>query len=303
MNGHERFEELLPQYAAGSLEAALLREVRQHIESCQECQADLRLWSALSAEIRAQNQGLRLPPSVVDKALMQIQAGQGRANSGIHSAWRAAVRRGMDLLRIQASLVRRELWPASAIVVLIGVAVAYLLGNSLVIRLLAPMVAAASLAMIYGPEHDPAIELVWSCPTSPRQILLARVALVFGYNLALALFASLALKSLVAPGLFGALILSWLGPMAFLSAAALLLSIWMGTNNAITLTYIAWMAQFVGDLQLQLAAGGGQWLVALVQAYQQFWANPLLLLASAGLLLALALWSTGSSEHRLLYGT
>jgi anti-sigma factor RsiW len=304
MKDHQWFEDRLPQYTAGSLAENQLagdqhQEVGRHIESCLKCQADLRLWSALSVEIRAQNDQLVLPESVGEAVLQQIRAERSQREAGMLPAWRQAIQRDIDLLRIQAPLVRPELWPASAVVVLIGVAVAYLLGNSLVIRLLAPMVAAASLAVLYGPENDPATELVLSCPTSPRQILLARAALVFGYNLILALIASLVSKSLVPPGLFGALILSWLGPMAFLSFAALLLSLWIGANNAITLTYLAWIAQYLPDLQLPVVAGWQRWLAPLAQAYQQFWANPALLLASACLMLGLALWSTGRLERQL----
>jgi anti-sigma factor RsiW len=190
MNNHDWFEDLLPQYAAGGLDESLRHEVRMHVETCRECQADLRLWMALSDEIRSQNHNLSAPPSLVEEVLKRVEGGQHRMASDLWSHLGAVLRREFDLLRIQAPLVRRELWPASALVILIGLAVAYMIGNSIVIRVVAPLVAAASLSVIYGPGNDPAIELVLSCPTSPRQILLARVVLVFGYNLALALFAA-----------------------------------------------------------------------------------------------------------------
>lgn len=303
MNDHKEFEDLLPEFAAGGLEETLRQEIRNHLEVCVECRADLRLWSALSDEIKAQNQSLSTPPLMTERVLSRIENGQHPLRGSLRARLGEVIRREIDLLRIQAPLVRRELWPASAIVILIGLAVAYMVGNSMVIRVVAPLVAAAGLAAIYGVENDPAIELILSCPTSPRQILLARSALVFGYNLVLALLASLALKSLVPPGVFGSLIMSWLGPMAFLSATALLLSIWMGTNNAITLTYIAWVVQFLPDLQLQLMNGWEQWLVPIAQFYQQFWANPLLLLVSACGLLLLALWSADHLDQRLPHWT
>jgi hypothetical protein len=299
MNDHNHFKDLLPQYAAGTLEEGTLQDVDRHIKSCAACQADLRLWMALSDEIRAQNEGISLPATLAEKVLKQVHAENAQPESGIQTRWGAGVRWGFDLLLCQAPLVRRELWPAGAIVILIGVTVAYLLGDSKVIVLLAPLVAAASLAVIYGPENDPAIELAMSSPTSPRQILLARVALVFGYNLAMALLASLVTKSLAPPGLLGSIILSWLGPMAFLSAAALLLSIWIGTNNAITLTYIAWMAQFIPNLQLQGVSAAPQWLATLARDYQQFWSSPTLLLGLALGLLVLASWSTTQPNQRL----
>ena len=299
MKDHDHFKDLLPQYAAGSLDEPMLQEVRRHIKRCAECQADLRLWTVLSAEIHAQNEAISLPVTLAEKVVKQVHAERFNSESGIQTHWRTRVRWGFDLLLSQAPLVRRELWPAGAIVILIGVAVAYLLGDSKVIVLVAPLVAAAGLAVIYGPENDPAIELAMSCPTSLRQILLARVTLVFSYNLVMALFASLVTKSLAPPGLLGSIILSWLGPMAFLSAAALLLSIWIGANNAITLTYIAWMAQFIPNLQFQGVGAFPQWLESLARAYQQFWSSPTLLVALALGLLGLAILSTSRSNQKL----
>jgi hypothetical protein len=299
MNDHIHFKDLLPQYAAGSLDEGTLREVRRHIILCADCQADLQIWTALSNEIHVQNERISLPLNLTEAVLRRIPVEQVQSKSGIGKQQHLGVRWVFDLLFSQAPLVRRELWPASTIVLLIGVVVAFLLGNPMVISLVAPLVAAAGLAVIYGPENDPAIELAMSCPTSPRQILLARVALVFGYNLGMALLAALLTKSLAPSGLFGSIILSWLGPMAFLSAAALLLSIWIETNNAITLTYIAWLAQFVPDLQLQGINASPQWLAPLAQAYQQFWSDPTLLLALAIGVLALAMWSVSRSGQRL----
>jgi hypothetical protein len=299
MNDHNHFKDLLPQYVAGGLDEVTLQEVSRHIKICADCQADLLVWAELSAEIRKQNEEISLPDNLVEEVLRRVHAEQSRTESGVGAHWHAGVRWGFDLLLSQAPLVRRELWPAGAIVILIGIAVAYLIGDSKVIVLLAPLVAAAGLAVLYGPENDPAIELALSCPTSLRQILLARVALVFGYNLVMALFASLVTKSLTPPGLLGSIILSWLGPMAFLSASALLLSIWIGTNNAITLTYIAWVAQFIPDLQLQGVNAFPQWLASLGQAYQQFWSSPMLLLALGFGLLVIAILSTARSDQKL----
>lgn len=299
MKDHNHFKDLLPQYAAGRLDEPELQDVRRHIKSCTQCQADLQLWTALSAEIQKQNARISLPENLAEKVIKQVHAAQVNSEPGIRTHWRARLRWGVDLLVSQVPLVRRELWPAGAIVIMIGVVVAYLLGDSKVIVLLAPLVAAACLAVIYGPENDPAIELAMSCPTSLRQILLARVTLVFGYNLLMALFASLVTKSLAPTGLLGSIILSWLGPMAFLSAAALLLSIWIGANNAISLTYIAWMIQFIPDLQLQGVSAFPHWLALLAQAYQQLWSSPTLLLALALGLLGMAILSTGRTDQKL----
>jgi hypothetical protein len=82
-------------------------------------------------------------------------------------------------------------------------------------------------------------------PTSPWQILVARLALVFGYNLVLALAASLALLPVLPGSLLGSLILGWLGPMTFLSAVALAFSFWLGNDGTIAVTYPAWIGKWI----------------------------------------------------------
>ena len=64
------------------------------------------------------------------------------------------------------------------------------------------MIAAACVSFIYGPENDLAYELALSTPTSPRTILLARLALVFGYNLGLVPIATLGLQPALHQQLF-----------------------------------------------------------------------------------------------------
>ncbi len=40
-----RFEELLPAYALGALDAAELREMEEHLAGCEECDGQLQLWN------------------------------------------------------------------------------------------------------------------------------------------------------------------------------------------------------------------------------------------------------------------
>jgi hypothetical protein len=102
--------------------------------------------------------------------------------------------------------------------------------------IIAPLIAAGSLSLLFGPEHDPAHELTLSTPTSSWKLLLARLSIVSAYNLMLAIIAMLILMIAFPPGLLGTLALGMLAPMAFLSALALLLSIWIGTSNAIAIS-------------------------------------------------------------------
>ena len=58
------------------------------------------------------------------------------------------------------------------------------------LALVAPIVAAAGVAGTHRSRRDPAAELVAATPTSGRLLLLVRLTLVFGFDLALALAAS-----------------------------------------------------------------------------------------------------------------
>lgn len=291
MNKHQYFEEMLPFYAANQLSQAEQASVKNHLVECEDCRADLELWQTISNTIHTESSAVVSPPHLVDQALAQT------------NVWlplpRALTRAG-QLLKAQVMLVHRELWPVCAVLMAIGVIVALLAEKASVIHFLAPLVGAVALATLYGPEHDPATELALTTPTSSWKILLARLTLVSGYNLLLALAASFILLTLLPSNLLGVLILGWLGPMAFLSALALLLSLWVGTNNAITLVSGVWLMRYLflaslfNNQQFPLL-----WFDFLA-AYQQFWQSPLLLLALSALLLGAAIFSVNHSERLLI---
>jgi hypothetical protein len=287
INAHERYEELLPLFVAGQLDDAGQSEIELHLIRCAACQADLALWRALSAEIKAANQATGAPPNLVETALNQMRS---RPN---------LLRRAWQLLRVQTFLVQPELWPASAGVMALGVVLALLAEKSQVIYFLAPLIAAACLALIYGPENDPAIELALATPTSPWKILLARLTLVFGYNLLLALVASLLLVMIVPPVLLGSIILSWLSPLTFLSALALLLSLWIGSGKAVMISYSLWLAQYVQPVQAAAVQILSPAWETFFSSYRDFWHSPILLFVLALLLLGVALVSAGRSPKTL----
>jgi hypothetical protein len=175
-------------------------------------------------------------------------------------------------------------------------------GHAEAVRVLSPLVAAAGLAVIYGPEYDPAVELALATPTSPRQILLARLTLVYGYNLLLAMTASLGLLAMVPVEMLGQLILGWLGPMTFLSALALVLSLWIGTANAIAIAYGGWLLQIMaGGMLFSPEALISAQAMPLLAVYRQFWNSPILLLALALVLVCCAIWQAGKQEGTLIH--
>ncbi len=289
MTDHSMYAEWLPLYVSGALAEEERRALARHLEDCATCQADLGLWRAVAEQVTAVNRTLAAPPALVDRAL--VQACAGRAN---------LFRRAYQLVRAQAPLVRGDLWLASAAVMAIGVIVATIVKDAAVLRMLAPMVAAASIAVIYGPESDPALELTLATGTSPWKILLARLTLVFGYNLALALAATGGMLLFLPAETLSGLVLEWLGPMTFLSAAALVLAFWMGAGNAILVTYLAWLVRFLPDQEIARTYRLDPSLFAAVlDAYRRFWSSPPVLVALALVLVVGAAWLAGRQGRHL----
>ena len=282
MNAHQYYEDLLPLYAAGQLEEKEHDEIDRHLETCAACRTDLDLWRVIRTEIVAADSRVRAPAGVAGRALERVHA---------PSAFRRAILQTANLLISQAYLVRREMWPSAAILMFMGVAVIFLVQKVVIIQYLAPLVAAASLAAIFGPDHDPAYELTLATPTSPWKVLLARLALVHGYNLLLALTASLFILFMVPPDTLGRLVLGWLGPMTFLPALALFLSLWTGTGNGVMAAYGLWLLQFISPTWMPGVLAS--LFAPVVEAYRSFWASPLLLVLAGLVLLVAALWSAG----------
>ncbi|MBA4384337.1 MAG: hypothetical protein C0410_06345, partial [Anaerolinea sp.] len=257
--------------------------------SCPECQTELAMWKAVSTEIETANQTLNLPADIPARAIKHIHA----PNPLI-----AALRQSWLLIRAQFYIVQSELWLVSAIVMLIGVLVAVIAKKDMVVYLLSPLMAASTLAMLYGPDHDPANELARSTATSPWKILLARMSIMSCYNLLLGLVASLGLLLFVQPEMLGTIILGWVGPLAFLSSLALLLSVWWGTGIAIAVTYGLWLAQYISFKTISIWMPSPIWSNFL-SAYKNFWHEPLLLVGLSLLIALIALWSANQPVLRL----
>jgi len=289
MKTHTEYEELLTFYAAGGCSPQQKHEMESHLNACHECQTELVMWKAVSSEIESSNQALVVPPEIPALALKRIHHLNPLA---------AALRQSWQLIRAQFYIVQSELWPVSALVMLIGVLVAVIARKDMVIYLLSPMMAASTLAMLYGPDHDPANELARSTATSPWKILLARMSIMSCYNLLLGLVASLGLLLFVKPEMLGTIILGWVGPLAFLSSLALLLSVWWGTGIAIAVTYGLWLAQYVSFNSISIWMPSPVWS-SFLTAYKNFWHDPLLLVGISLVLALIALWSANQPVLRL----
>jgi len=201
------------------------------------------------------------------------------------------------LLRAQMQVVRREIWAASALVMALGTLVTLatadpgLSNEALPLVFFAPIVAAIGVAFLYGPAVDPSLEIELATPVSPRRVLLARLALVFGFNLLLGLAGSVALAGLRSDISLWPLVMTWLAPMAFLSALTFLISVlFVDSLAGVALSLLLWGLQ-----SIRQASNGFSWLAYLPNlsaADARPW-----LLVSALLLGGMALWIGGREDH------
>jgi hypothetical protein len=157
-----------------------------------------------------------------------------------------------DLIRAQVPLVRRGIWAASAVTMALGVVVALAArdasGAGLLFALVAPVVAAVGVAFVYGPENDPSLELALGTPTSPRLVLLARLTLVFGFDLLVALAATLLLVAPRGDAAVWPIVSLWLGQMLFLSGLSLVVSLVVGPAAAILGALTLWSTRILAAM-------------------------------------------------------
>jgi hypothetical protein len=258
-------------------------------------------WEALRQAMLDSNARVPDPsPLVLQCALVRINtlpAPVAQPRFILADGWRVQPLGGLLLLlRRQLPLIGRGIWAASMIVLLTGMILTYLFPDASgpstsLLALAAPIVAAAGIALIYGPENDPATELECATPISPALILLARLVLVYGYNLALALATSVLLWLLLDNLALWPLVFSWLVPMLFLSALALALSVLWNSQVAIILAFSTWGLHIFGALQSSLPA--------LWQVSNDLWSNQTVLLCLALFCLTLAFARVFRQEQRL----
>jgi hypothetical protein len=230
---HDQARPLLAAHAAGTLAADDATRVAAHVVHCRTCARELEEWRLLRSALAATL--APAPRGPLEAARLRVAA-----------AHRPSLpRRFASLLRAEAPLVRRQIWAASLLVLVLGVPVTLsggAIGGSY-LAVIAPLVAAAGVAFLYGPAADPPLELALSTPTSPRLVLLARLTLVFGFDLALALGVSALLAVLgAAPGGMGALVVRWLGPMLLLSALSLSVALRAGPATGMSVSLGLWAA-------------------------------------------------------------
>lgn len=199
------------------------------------------------------------------------------------------------LLRAQLRVVQQEIWLASALVMVLGLFVTLAIQpgpapDMLPLIWVAPLVAAVGIAFLYGSAAEPALEIELATPVSPRLVVLARLLLVFAFDLALGLLSSGVLVLLHSGWSLWPLVLLWLAPMTFLAALAFLLSmLFVEPLISVSICLVLWGIQVMRAFPP--FAAFPNWLAHDWQPW--LW---LLALICVGL----ALWLAGREEQQLL---
>jgi hypothetical protein len=229
-HGHPSAESVLALVAGYG--AADADGIRAHLEMCSSCGASAQDWSRLREALSSWSGSLPAPrPLAVPPA----------ADSPARLPATARVWHAMTVVAAQVPVVRRQVWAATALVAALGCLVVAVTGAAAgtVLALTSPITASLGLAVIYGPDSDPCAEVSACCPVPPRTVLVARLAVVAGYDLAVALCATLLLAGTGTGSGVQALITAWLGPLLTMAGFSVLLSVlfrpWAGVVAALLL--------------------------------------------------------------------
>ncbi|MEL6308969.1 MAG: hypothetical protein AAFQ52_12570 [Chloroflexota bacterium] len=152
------------------------------------------------------------------------------------------------VLRSQVRIIQHEIWTASALTLLIGVVITFAAPNPslLSLSILAPIVAAVGIGMLYDNTTQAMLDVEETSRASAPLLLLARLTLVFGFDLCLSLLGSIILVIFGDGISLSALVMSWLAPMTFLSGLAFFISIFLrDTLLASSTSLVLWVIHVV----------------------------------------------------------
>jgi hypothetical protein len=187
-----------------------------------------RLLAMLSAELPE--------PSPVRQAIREHQQRQRTSISWL-----------LTTARAQVSLFGLGFWLVSALVTLVGAAVAVskaIPSQDVVLRASGPLLAYLGTIVAFRGREPRVLELELVCLPSPLQLAIARLVIVLGYDVGLSLALSLALWA-GGSGQVLALTLAWLMPLLLVAGLALLLSLRLSVQAAASLAYGSWLAILV----------------------------------------------------------
>lgn len=280
--------EEIPFYVGGGLDPAGRERVRAHLEGCFACREEAAFWTQVAQAVRSEDAALPVPglhlPEVRRRSL-QTRWLIGRLGQVGQLLW------------AQARVLDRRVWGASTLLLGMGFLV-IVFGSrehgATWISAVAPLVAAGGIALVEHPRRDPTWELILATPTSPGTLLLARAAILFACDVAIAL----AVTAATGPEtwtLLGSVVMGWLAPMTLLSSLALFLSLLVGPEAAVTSSLVLWVA---ARIPAEARAFSGQEFWVVISRSIAFVAQGPWVWVASGLLVAGALFLSSRESLR-----
>lgn len=243
---------LLPAYLNRTLDTASAERVRIHLETCGDCRRELAAWEAVREATQLASMSAPAPsPTLMNAVWAKIDA-QEKVVTQHRPIRRGAYHLWLIFAR-QVPLIHKSIWIASIFINLLMCALVFLgrvgARHNLhsvegVLAFFTTIVAAAGVAFIYQAEHDAGYEIILSTPTSIRIVMICRMALVVGYNMALAALTS----TIIAVALGGTLwdfMHIWLGPMLLLASISLAISVIFGSVVSLAISLLLEVIQAV----------------------------------------------------------
>ena len=249
---NQHISAILPAYLNRTLDAASAERVRIHLETCGDCRRELTTWEAVSGATQLASASAPAPsPTLMNAVWAKIDAQEKVATQ------RRSIKRGAYHLWLvfarQVPLVHKSIWVASILINVLMCALVFLGREGArrnlhsvegVLAFFTTIVAAAGVAFIYQAEHDAGYEIILSTPTSIRIVMICRMALVVGYNMALAALTS----AIIAVALGGTLwdfMHIWLGPMLLLASISLAISVIFGSVVSLAISLLLEVVQAI----------------------------------------------------------
>lgn len=253
---NQHISALLPAYLNGSLDAPVAERVRVHLETCADCRSDLAAWQAVSGatQLAAQQASASAPspsPVLMEAVWAKIDAQEKAAMQ--HRSFRRGVHHLWLVFSRQVPLIHKSIWIASILVNILMLVLIFLGREGArhnlhsvegVLAFFTTIAAAAGVAFMYQAEHDAGYEIILSTPTSVRIMMICRMLLVVGYNMALAALTS-AIIAIALGGTLWDFMHIWLGPMLLLASISLTISVIFGSVVSLAISLLLEVAQAV----------------------------------------------------------
>jgi hypothetical protein len=225
--------------------AEFLHEQGESLKDAQELAQVLSILDSWQAPTPTATESKRL-----SNRLMALIRARSSVRNALKNAHRGIGHEFVYLLRLvraQVSLLRVSFWLTSALIVLLGCLLLLNetnLNRAVVLQIIGPLLCYLGAASAFRGLEFKTLELELACPPSARQLTLARLIIIIGYDIVLCLAASLVFSSQDGGSLM-LLSLHWLAPLLLVYGLTLLLSIRMPAHYAAALTYAGWLAVLI----------------------------------------------------------